>query len=42
MLYLSPFILDLGTVVFQLTYQDVFLGLGTGQNVRLVSPSPYT
>jgi hypothetical protein len=40
MLYFSPFILNLGTVVFQLTYQNVFLGLGTGENVKLVGPSP--
>lgn len=33
---LSPFALDLGTVVFDLSYQDVYLGSGTGPNTHLV------
>jgi len=33
---LSPFALDLGTVVFDLSYQDVYLGSGTGSNTHLV------
>ncbi|KIL68938.1 hypothetical protein M378DRAFT_21838 [Amanita muscaria Koide BX008] len=32
----SPFTLDLGTVLFKLQYQNVFLGVGTGKNVKLV------
>lgn len=33
----SPFNVDLGTVVFNLFYQDVLLGAGTGQNTKIVS-----
>ncbi|KAF8626824.1 hypothetical protein AX15_004657 [Amanita polypyramis BW_CC] len=33
----SPFTLDLGTIVFQLSYQNVFLGLGTSRNVTIVN-----
>ncbi|KAK2467793.1 hypothetical protein APHAL10511_000088 [Amanita phalloides] len=33
----SPFILDLETIVFQLSYQNVFLGVGTANNVKLVN-----
>ena len=32
----SPFALDLGTVVFDLSYQDVYLGSGSGPNTNLV------
>ena len=32
----SPFALDLGTVVFDLSYQDVYLGSGSGPNTHLV------
>ncbi|KAH7888371.1 hypothetical protein F5I97DRAFT_2002257 [Phlebopus sp. FC_14] len=32
----SPFALDLGTVVFNLAYQNVYLGSGTGTNTQLV------
>ncbi|KAH7926942.1 hypothetical protein BV22DRAFT_1007914 [Leucogyrophana mollusca] len=32
----SPFALNLGTVVFNLAYQSVFLGVGTGANTQLV------
>ncbi|KAF8840051.1 hypothetical protein BDN67DRAFT_1054007 [Paxillus ammoniavirescens] len=31
----SPFALDLGTVVFDLSYQGVYLGSGTGANTKL-------
>ncbi|KAI6135778.1 hypothetical protein EV401DRAFT_1898270 [Pisolithus croceorrhizus] len=32
----SPFALSLGTVVFDLTYQSVYLGSGTGTNTEIV------
>lgn len=32
----SPFVLDLGTVMFDLSYQHVYLGTGTGPNTLLV------
>ena len=32
----SPFQVDLGTVVFNLTYENVFLGQGTSTNTQLV------
>jgi hypothetical protein len=37
----SPFALDLGTVVFDLSYQGVYLGSGTGPNTLLVPLFPY-
>lgn len=33
----SPFKVDLGTLVFNLFYQNVFLGAGTGPNSQIVS-----
>ena len=33
----SPFELGLGTVVFNLTYKDVYLGLGTQKDTKIVS-----
>ncbi|KAI0049858.1 hypothetical protein FA95DRAFT_1604022 [Auriscalpium vulgare] len=35
----SPFLLDLGTVIFDLYYQNVFLGTGTGLNT-VIAPGP--
>ncbi|KAI6121372.1 hypothetical protein F5141DRAFT_1186618 [Pisolithus sp. B1] len=34
--FASPFALSLGTVVFDLTYQGVYLGSGTGTNTEIV------
>ena len=34
---ISPFSLDLGTVIFALSYKNVSLGLGTGTDTKLVS-----
>jgi hypothetical protein len=33
----SPFQLNLGTVVFNLLYEDVYLGQGIGTNTTIVS-----
>ncbi|KAJ7594702.1 hypothetical protein C8J56DRAFT_446479 [Mycena floridula] len=35
----SPFALNLGTVVFSLSYQDLFLGIGTGTDTVIVNGS---
>lgn len=35
----SPFALDLGTVVFELVFENTTLGQGTSFGTRIVSPS---
>ena len=37
----SPFQVALGTAVFNLTYQDVFLGQGIALNTQIVGPAPH-
>ncbi|PFH51992.1 hypothetical protein AMATHDRAFT_74502 [Amanita thiersii Skay4041] len=33
----SPFTLDLGTIIFSLSYRDVLLGIGSSSNVKLMN-----